>query len=321
MAPPPNATDASDSAGVADVAALARLLRDLDDERPGTRETLRALYACGGGAFVVGVTGHPGVGKSTLVDGLIGAYRAGGERVAVVAVDPSSPFSGGALLGDRVRMQRHATDDGVFIRSLASRGRQGGLSRSTTATVAAFDAAGFPVVIVETVGAGQAEVDVADAADAVVVVTAPGLGDEIQALKVGLLEIADVLVVNKADRDGADRALADLHTMIALAARPAGRREPALIRAVAPRGEGLPELLAALEALRHLPADERAARRRRQVVRQVTAIAGERAWQVAERAMGDASVRGPLASIADQVAARTLDPWTAAEILAGGPPA
>ena len=157
-------------------------------------------------AFIVGVTGAPGVGKSTLVDALVAAARARGERVAVVAVDPSSPFSGGALLGDRVRMQRHATDEGVFIRSLATRGQQGGLSRSTTAAVAVLDAAGFPLVFVETVGAGQAEIDVADAADAVVVVTAPGLGDEVQALKAGLLEIADVLVVNKGDRDGADRA-------------------------------------------------------------------------------------------------------------------
>ena len=147
----------------------------------------------------------------------------------MVAVDPSSPFSGGALLGDRVRMQRHAIDEGVFIRSLATRGQQGGLSRSTTATVAVLDAAGFPLVFVETVGAGQAEIDVADAADAVVVVTAPGLGDEVQALKAGLLEIADVLVVNKGDRDGADRAMADLTTMLALAARPSrpgSRRAP-----------------------------------------------------------------------------------------------
>ena len=182
------------------------LMRALDDDLPGAREALRAIYPHGGRAFVVGVTGAPGVGKSTLVDALVGAARARGERVAVVAVDPSSPFSGGALLGDRVRMQRHATDDGVFIRSLATRGQQGGLSRSTTAAVAVLDAAGFPLVFVETVGAGQAEIDVADAADAVIVVTAPGLGDEVQALKAGLLEIADVLVVNKGDRDGADRA-------------------------------------------------------------------------------------------------------------------
>jgi LAO/AO transport system kinase len=227
-----------------DLVAAAALMRALDDDLPGAREALRAIYPHGGRAFVVGVTGAPGVGKSTLVDALVATARTQGERVAVVAVDPSSPFSGGALLGDRVRMQRHALDAGVFIRSLATRGAQGGLSRSTTATVAVLDAAGFPLVFIETVGAGQAEVDVADAADAVVVVTAPGLGDEVQALKAGLLEIADVLVVNKGDREGADRAMADLTTMLGLAARPSRpgeppRAAPALIRASATEGSGV----------------------------------------------------------------------------------
>jgi LAO/AO transport system kinase len=286
-------------------------MRALDDERPGAREALRAIYPAGGRAFVVGVTGSPGVGKSTLVDGLVGAYRARGERVAVVAVDPSSPFSGGALLGDRVRMQRHVTDGGVFIRSLATRGQQGGLSRSTAAAVAVLDAAGFPVIFVETVGAGQAEVDVADATDAVVVVTAPGLGDQIQALKVGLLEIADLLIVNKGDREGAERALADLTAMLALGARAA----PALLRTAAASGQGIAEVVAALEAVRGRPAAERAARRRRQAARQVLAIAGERARDRARAAIGDESAPGPLAATIDEVAARTLDPWSAADAL------
>ncbi len=232
-----------------DLRAAAALMRALDDDLPGARQALRAIYPRGGRAFLAGITGSPGVGKSTLVSALVSAVRARGERVAVVAVDPSSPFSGGALLGDRVRMQKHALDDGVFIRSLATRGQQGGLSRSTAAAVAVLDAAGFPVIFVETVGAGQAELDVADATDAVVVVTAPGLGDDVQALKVGLLEIADILVVNKGDREGADRAVADLTAMLALGARPA----PPILKTAATSEAGIQELVAALEARRQLP--------------------------------------------------------------------
>jgi LAO/AO transport system kinase len=303
-----------------DLVAAASLMRALDDDLPGAREALRAIYPDGGRAFVVGVTGPPGVGKSTLVDALTGAARGRGERVAVVAVDPSSPFSGGALLGDRVRMQRHALDDGVFIRSLATRGHQGGLSRSTTATVAVLDAAGFPLVFIETVGAGQAEIDIADAADAVIVVTAPGLGDEVQALKAGLLEIADILVVNKGDRDGADRALADLTTMLGMASFPSRpgeppRAAPVLIRAAAATGAGVADILVAIDALRAAPAAERAARRRRQVVRQLTALVGEQARAAARAALGTDDAPGPLGSTIDQVATRKLDPWSAAEAL------
>ena len=304
-----------------DLRAAATLMRALDDELPGAREALRAIYPYGGRAFVVGITGSPGVGKSTLVSALVAAYRARGERVAVVAVDPSSPFSGGALLGDRVRMNRHATDDGVFIRSLATRGHHGGLSRATSAAVAVLDAVGFPVIFVETVGAGQAELDVADAADAVVVVTAPGLGDEVQALKAGLLEIADLLVVNKGDRDGADRTLADLTAMLALGARAV----PPLLKTVAAKeatpASGIGELVVALELLRGRPAAERAARRRRQAARQIVAIAGERARARAEAALAADSAGSAAGTVAhwgptvDAVASRTLDPWSAADNL------
>jgi LAO/AO transport system kinase len=304
-----------------DLKAAARLMRDLDDGLPGAREALAALYPRTGGAFVVGITGPPGVGKSTLVDQLVTVYRATGARVGVVAVDPSSPFSGGALLGDRVRMQRHATDDGVFIRSLATRGQLGGLSRSTAAAVAVLDAAGFPLIFVETVGVGQAEIDVARMADAVVVVTAPGLGDGVQALKAGLLEIADVLVVNKSDREGADLALRDLTTMLQIAGPRAWPGEapglaPTLVRAAASTGEGVADLVRALEAARAAPGGTRARRRRRQAAAQVVAIVSEITQDAALLAIGGDEKPGPFAPTIDAVAARTLDPWSAAEALA-----
>jgi LAO/AO transport system kinase len=233
--------------------ALTRLLRDVDDRLPTALAALDALCADAGHAFVVGLTGAPGAGKSTLADALIAAFRARGQRVAVVAVDPSSPLSGGALLGDRIRMQRHALDPRVFIRSLASRGGAGGISRSARDVVVVLDAAGFDLIVLETVGTGQAEVAVASAADVTVVVTAPGLGDGVQALKSGLLEVADVLVVNKADQPGADRTVADLQTMLAL--REIGRKDVAVIEVVATTGRGVDDLVARLEAERdrHAP--------------------------------------------------------------------
>jgi LAO/AO transport system kinase len=302
-----------------DLRAAAALMRDLDDDVPGARADLVALYPRTGRAFVVGVTGQPGVGKSTLVDGLVGFYRGRGERVGVVAVDPSSPFSGGALLGDRIRMQRHATDPGVFIRSLATRGETGGLSRSTVAAVAVLDAAGFPVILVETVGVGQAEVEVAGATDAVVVVTAPGLGDEVQALKAGLFEVADILVVNKGDREGADLAIKDLTTMMQIAARP----PPALLRTAAAQGLGVAELGAALERLRAISPEVRAARRRAQAVGQVLALVSEVTRKRARALIttgGSDDSPGPLAPTIDAVARRELDPWTAAETLSSALP-
>jgi LAO/AO transport system kinase len=300
-----------------DRAAAARLMRDLDDEMPGAREALALLYPHTGAAWVVGLTGMPGVGKSTLVDGLIGRYRAAGQLVGVVAVDPSSPFSGGALLGDRIRMQRHATDEGVFIRSLATRGQLGGLSRSTADVVSVLDAAGFTRIIVETVGVGQAEVDVMSAVDVAVVVSAPGLGDEVQALKAGILEIADVLVVNKGDREGADRALRDLTTMLDLSrrARAPGRPETEVLRTVATGGQGVEELAAAIERARPATPEVRAARRRRQAQAQVLAIAGQLARQRLDAQLGTDQQPGPLAGLVDDVAARRRDPDAAARAL------
>ncbi len=233
-----------------DVRAAARLMRDLDDRRPSALETLKQLFPHTGKAYIVGVTGNPGAGKSTVVDALIAHYRAAGEKVGVVCVDPTSPFSGGAILGDRIRMQRHALDPGVFIRSLATRGHLGGLSRSTFDVAHVLDAMGFQRILIETVGVGQDEVDVMKAAHTTVVVTVPGLGDDIQAIKSGLLEVADVLVVNKSDREGADRTERDLMHMLDLRAH-GERKDVEIVRTIATKGtaegSGIAELAKAVE--------------------------------------------------------------------------
>lgn len=294
--------------------ALARLMRQLEDDDPEARAALVALLPHVGRAFVIGLTGPPGAGKSTLVDALLTAYRARGHKVGVVAVDPSSPLSGGALLGDRVRMQRHATDPGVFIRSLASRGNLGGLARSTEDVIDVLDAAGFDRILVETVGVGQDEMEVAKVADVAVIVTVPGLGDGVQALKSGLLEVADVFVVNKCDREGADRVEQDLHTMLAL--RGIGRKDVPILRTQAVTGEGVAELVACLETTwAHTSSSNepqqqsrRAARvpaRLRQAVlaavqsRIDEAVGGDAGWQrwAAKMARGAATVDDVLAEV------------------------
>ena len=230
-----------------DVGAAARLMRNLDDELPAARERLKRLYPYTGRARVIGVTGSPGSGKSTLVDQLIGAYRRRGERVGVVAIDPSSPFGGGAILGDRLRMQRHSSDDGVFVRSLATRGHLGGLSRSTGDIVDVMDIMGKNVIIVETVGVGQDETDIMRVADTVLVVQVPGLGDDVQAIKAGLLEIASIFVVNKADLPGTDRVVGDLEAMLATRAPRHGIADPEIVRTEATRGKGIAELVEAAD--------------------------------------------------------------------------
>jgi LAO/AO transport system kinase len=230
-----------------EVRAAARLMRDLDDGLPAAREVLKHLYPKSGRAHIIGITGSPGVGKSTLTDRLIQHLRAAGKTVGVVAVDPTSPFSGGAILGDRIRMQRHALDEGVFIRSLATRGHFGGLTASARAVVTVLDAMGKDVVLVETVGVGQDEVEIAGAADTTLVVTVPGLGDDIQALKAGLLEVADLLVVNKADREGAERTYQDLLMMIDMRSSKApGNWLPKVFMTQAKEDQGVTELLAGI---------------------------------------------------------------------------
>ncbi|HET9624095.1 MAG TPA: methylmalonyl Co-A mutase-associated GTPase MeaB [Kofleriaceae bacterium] len=293
-----------------DVRAAARLMRDLDDRRPAATAALGRLFPHTGRAHVVGVTGNPGAGKSTLVDALIAHFRAAGERVGVVCVDPSSPFSGGAILGDRVRMQRHALDPGVFIKSLATRGALGGLSRATLDVVHVLDAMGFARILIETVGVGQDELDVMRAAHTTVVVTVPGLGDDIQAIKSGLLEIADVLAVNKADRPDAARTERDLRHMLQL--RPAGRGDVPVVRTIATRGTaggaGIAELVAAIDGHRARGAGDPVAR-----------TAGQLADLVRARIVArveHALARADLTPIATAIAARARDPWSAAEALA-----
>ena len=305
-----------------DLRLAARLIRDLDDRLPMARAVLQKLWPHTGRAFVLGITGNPGAGKSTVVDSLIAHYRRSGLRVGVVAIDPSSPFSGGAILGDRIRMQRHALDDGVFIRSMASRGHLGGLSRSTGEVVAVLDAIGFDIVIIETVGVGQGEVDVVAQADTKVVVTVPGLGDEVQAIKAGILEIADVLVVNKADREGADRTVRDLMTMLDLrgsdpslmtaGAQEAPGRDVEIIRTVAMRGEGIPELAEAITRHQKREQGHGLQRRHRRAERDLQEAVSDRLQQV----MAQQLAARP--EILQKVQQRVLDPYSAAEQLLAG---
>ncbi|MBW2028751.1 MAG: methylmalonyl Co-A mutase-associated GTPase MeaB [Deltaproteobacteria bacterium] len=232
-----------------DVRAVARLIRDIDDGIPGVRETMKELYPHTGKAYIVGITGAPGVGKSTLVDQMVASIRKKGATVGVLAVDPTSPFSGGAILGDRIRMQRHSMDEGVFIRSLATRGHFGGLTQSTRSAINVLDAMGKDYIIVETVGVGQDEVDVVKNAHTTVIVVIPGMGDDIQAIKAGILEVGDIFVINKADREGADRTLSDLRLMIDMDQEKyvEGTWKPPIIKAQAIAGKGIMELLDEIE--------------------------------------------------------------------------
>ncbi|MCW2599857.1 MAG: transporter [Frankiales bacterium] len=267
-----------------------------------------------GHARVVGLTGSPGVGKSTSTNALVAAYRRRGMKVGVLAVDPSSPFSGGALLGDRVRMQDHATDDGVFIRSMASRGHLGGLSWATPQALRVLSAAGCDVVLVETVGVGQAEVEIASLADTTLVLLAPGMGDGIQAAKAGILEVADVFVVNKADRDGADTVARDLRYMLSLGDRRTddGWRVP-IVKTVAAKGEGTDEVVEQIEKHGQWLVDTGRLEQRRvkRAADEVEAIA----LTVLRDRIGDLGGSGALATLAAQVVAGTLDPYAAADEL------
>lgn len=285
---------------------LARLLTAIEAADPGLRPLLPDLFAAGHGAHVVGITGPPGSGKSTLVNALIGEWRRRGRRVGVLAVDPSSPYTGGAIMGDRVRMMEHAADRDVFMRSMASRGELGGLAATTWTAAAALDAAGFDPILIETVGAGQSEIEIARLAETTVVVEVPEMGDEVQAIKAGLLEVADVIAVNKADRPGAQQAARQLRAMMSTAGGRVRRQPPNIIMTTALSGDGVPALLDEIEAHRREG--------------QGPVQAQERARHQLRRALGEAAARRAEADPAWQatveaVAARDLDPATAADRL------
>jgi LAO/AO transport system kinase len=307
----------AERARAGDRRALARLLTAVEGRTPEGEAGLRWLFPHAGRAHLVGVTGAPGTGKSTLVAALIGGLRAAGRSVAVVAVDPSSPITGGAILGDRVRMQQHADDRDVFVRSMASRGHVGGLASATVAAAAVLDAVGFDVVLLETVGAGQSEIEVAGAADTTVVVEAPGMGDEIQALKAGLLEVADLIVVNKGDLPGAQRAAAQLRAMTSAAAppaRPDQRRpkRPEVLVATATTGQGVAELIAAIDRHRaRLAASDDTGARLARAEAHLQAALSARLHDRLQGADGRAAREEAIRSIAEH----RLDPYAAADRL------
>lgn len=291
--------------------ALARAITIVESGGPAARALLAGAYPHAGAAHVVGVTGPPGAGKSTLVTALAQEWRRRGVTVGIVAVDPTSPFTGGAVLGDRIRMQALGGDPGVFIRSMASRGRLGGLARATADAVALLDAAGFQVVLIETVGAGQGEVDIARAAHTTLVVEVPGMGDDVQSIKAGMLEIADVFVVNKADREGADNVARQLKAMLHLGEHRPGAWEPPVLKAVAMHGQGSAEIVtAAADHLAHLRRSGHAAERAR--------AAAERELGAAVQELALERLRGPAwDALVAAIAGRERDPYTAAIELIG----
>ncbi|MYT31446.1 MULTISPECIES: methylmalonyl Co-A mutase-associated GTPase MeaB [unclassified Streptomyces] len=297
--------------------AVARLISLVEGAAPELREVMATLAPLTGGAYVVGLTGSPGVGKSTTTSALVSAYRKAGKRVGVLAVDPSSPFSGGALLGDRVRMSEHASDPGVYIRSMATRGHLGGLAWAAPQAIRVLDAAGCDVILVETVGVGQSEVEIASQADTSVVLLAPGMGDGIQAAKAGILEIGDVYVVNKADRDGADATARELNHMLGLGeARAPGDWRPPIVKTVAARAEGVDEVLEALEKHRAWMEEHGVLARRRlaRAAREVETIA----VTTLRSRIGDLSGDRHLDALAERIVAGETDPYRAADELVEG---
>jgi LAO/AO transport system kinase len=310
----PGALVASAQAG--DPRALARLISLVENASPRLRDIMRLIAPHTGRARVIGLTGAPGVGKSTITSALVGAYRDQGLRVGVLAVDPTSPFTGGALLGDRVRMQGHASDTGVFIRSMATRGHLGGVSWAAPQALQLLDAAGFDVIMIETVGVGQAEIAVASLADSTLVVVAPGMGDSIQAAKAGILEVADIFVVNKNDRPGAQETIRDLRTMVAMASHDANAWKPPIVAATASAGAGIDDLTARLAAHAEWLAKSGEGDRRRlaRAREEISAIA----VAALRQQLGALPGESELEVLAGRVAAGEIDPYTAADTLIKG---
>ena len=300
-----------------DIRSAARLMRDIDDRFKSATDELKALYPHTGNAYILGITGPPGAGKSTLVDQIVAAYRKQDLLVGVVAIDPTSPFSGGAILGDRIRMNRHADDAGVFIRSLATRGCLGGLSRSTMDVVNVMDAMGMDVVIVETVGVGQDEVDIVSTAHTTVVVMVPGMGDDIQAIKAGILEIGDVFVVNKADRDGADRTARELSAMLEMKHPEPDAWLPHVLKTEGSRGVGIDELMEEFTA-HHTWLKESGALQRLIEERNAKIFTDTLRQELFDTVFGAISDSGRYRQILDGMRDRSIDPYTAVEeVLAG----
>jgi LAO/AO transport system kinase len=294
-----------------DARAIARAISLIEDDDPGGVDLIRTVFARTGRAFLIGVTGPPGAGKSTLVDRMVGETRRAGSTVGVIAVDPTSPFTGGAVLGDRLRMQSHAGDEGVFIRSMATRGQLGGVARATADAALVLDASGRDIVVIETVGVGQDEVEIVRTADVSIVTLVPGTGDDVQALKAGIMEIADIFVVNKADRDGADRLVSSVESNLSLHAYGAGDWRPPVIKTVATTGDGVPALMDAIARFREHARANEGTRRRSRAESRLREIVSERLMARLERSVGP----GNLAALVERVAARQLDPYTASDQL------
>jgi LAO/AO transport system kinase len=299
-----------------DVRAAARLMRLIDDAQPEAEQALRELWPRTGRAQIVGITGNPGAGKSTLVDRLVAHLRTQGKTVGVLAVDPTSPFTGGAILGDRIRMQDHALDAGVFIRSLATRGQLGGLSRATSDCARVLDAMGKDVILIETVGVGQDEIEVCRLAHTTVVVVVPGLGDDIQAIKAGILEVADLFAVNKSDREGADRTVRDLRSMLELnhaMGKDLGGHEIAIVKCVASRGEGTEDVWRAIDAhYRFLKSGPGLLQRETQRAKnELVEVLRERLLKVALDKLSENGAR--LDDLALKIAKRQTDPYSVAD--------